>query len=79
MFDLPQNSFYVMALVVGLLVLASAACFIIGFKNPEKDYTELRQRINSWWVMIALLFVVLTVSKNTVSYTHLTLPTIYSV
>ncbi len=64
MFDLPQNSFYVMASVVGLLIIASTASFALGLRNPEKDYTELRQRIQSWWVMIALLFVVLTISKN---------------
>jgi phosphatidate cytidylyltransferase len=64
LFNIPQNSFYTMAAVVGLLVLATVIRLFLKSKHPETDYTELRQRIQSWWVMIGLLFVVLTVSKT---------------
>ncbi len=65
MFDIPPNSFYAMAAVIGLLISASIIRLGLAWKNPHKDYTELRQRIQSWWWMVILLFVVLAASKNT--------------
>lgn len=50
--------------IIGILVLASIVCILLRFKNPQVDYTELRQRIQSWWVMIALLFFVLIISET---------------
>lgn len=62
--DLPQNSLYAMIAVIGLLVLATLTRFVLAAKNPERDYTELRQRIRSWWWIVGLLFIVLVLSKN---------------
>ncbi|THB73894.1 MAG: phosphatidate cytidylyltransferase [Desulfobulbaceae bacterium] len=64
MTEIPANSFYVMSGIIGILVLASIVCILLRFKNPQVDYTELRQRIQSWWVMIALLFFVLIISET---------------
>ena len=64
MFGIPIYSFCLMTAVVALLLIASVICFFLKTKNPEKDYTELQQRINSWWVMIAIVFSVLLISKG---------------
>nr|WP_283103770.1 phosphatidate cytidylyltransferase [Shewanella gelidii] len=32
--------------------------------NPSKDFTELRQRITSWWWIIGLLFIFLGIGTN---------------
>lgn len=66
MFDIPKYSFYAMLVILGLLLIASLSRLLLGLKNPDKDYTELRQRIQSWWWMIAILFVCL-VASTTVS------------
>ena len=63
-FDIPQHAFYAMAVVVAILITATIARLSIAAANPDKDYTELRQRIQSWWWMVGLLFVVLIVSKT---------------
>lgn len=63
-FSIPHNSFVAMASVFGLLVLATTTRLILKFKNPQKDYTELRQRIQSWWWMVTMLFVVLADSHT---------------
>lgn len=65
MFDIPQNSLYAMLFISALLVAASSINIIQRLSNPEKDYTELRQRINSWWVMISVLFICISVSTTT--------------
>jgi len=63
MFDVPPNVGIAMAAVFGLLILASVSRLILAAKNPDKDYTELRQRIQSWWWIVGSLFVVLAVSR----------------
>ncbi|MCI5131642.1 MAG: phosphatidate cytidylyltransferase [Candidatus Electrothrix sp. EH2] len=56
MFDIPIYSLCFMTTVIGLLVCATSVRFILQKKHPAKDFTELRQRIRSWWIMIGLLF-----------------------
>lgn len=41
--------------IIGLLVLGSLVAAILTVARPARDYRELRQRMSSWWVMIALL------------------------
>jgi phosphatidate cytidylyltransferase len=50
--------------VIGVLVVATIIQFLLPLKNPDKDYSELRQRITSWWWIIGLLFVFLAVGGN---------------
>lgn len=64
MFNIPPHPLTAMAVVFGLLVLASCARLILAANNADKDYTELRQRIQSWWWMIGSLFLVLTISSG---------------
>ncbi|MFT7560050.1 MAG: phosphatidate cytidylyltransferase [Flavobacteriales bacterium] len=64
MFDIPQNSFFAMVSVVCLLVVGSATRLFLSNRNPCKDYTELRQRIQSWWWMISALFFVFVFSET---------------
>lgn len=63
-FDIPKHSFYAMVCVVSLLVIGSVTRFILRYKNPNKDHTELRQRVQSWWWMIAALFFVFIFSTR---------------
>jgi phosphatidate cytidylyltransferase len=65
MFGIPQNSFYAMLLVLILLVISTIVRLLLRHKNPEKNYLELKQRIQSWWIMVGILFSVLVISKNT--------------
>ena len=59
MFNIPLHSFYMMLFVILLLVIGSTVRIYLQSKNKQKDYTELRQRIQSWWWMIAILFGIL--------------------
>lgn len=45
--------------VLGVLTLGVAASLILPKLKPGKDFTNLRQRVASWWVMVALLAVAL--------------------
>lgn len=59
MFNIPVHSFYMMLFVILLLVIGSTVRIYLQSKNKQKDFTELRQRIQSWWWMIAILFGIL--------------------
>ncbi len=41
--------------VLGVLTLAAGLSAALPLLKPADDFTNLRQRINSWWIMIALL------------------------
>ncbi|MDR2213531.1 MAG: phosphatidate cytidylyltransferase [Pseudomonadales bacterium] len=64
MSDVPLYSRYAIYGIVALLVIASATRLLLAYRNPAKDYTELRQRIQSWWWMIGILLVMLLASKT---------------
>lgn len=65
LFNIPQNSFYAMVAILGLLILASCCRIILKIRQPDKDFTELRQRTQSWWWMIGILFVCISVNTTT--------------
>ena len=64
MFNVPLHSFYMMSFVLLLLTVASVIRINLQRKNPEKNYLELKQRIQSWWWMIGILFGVLIAPTN---------------
>ena len=53
-----------MCIVLSILILASFIQLFLSHKHPDKDYTELKQRITSWWWMIGILFFVLILSQR---------------
>ncbi len=64
MYNLPNNSLLAMLFVLMLLIVASAISIALKVKNPNRDYSNLRQRIKSWWWMIALIFAALAMGKK---------------
>jgi len=48
----------------GLLVLATVTIFTLKHLNPSKNYTELVQRVNTWWVIVAVFCLVVVSSVN---------------
>ncbi len=54
--DLYRNSFYLMAVVITLLIIASLICMVKKRAYPERNYSELWLRIRSWWVMVGIIF-----------------------
>jgi phosphatidate cytidylyltransferase len=64
MLEVPPNARFAMAAVFGLLVLATCSRLVLAAVRPDNDFTELRQRIQSWWWMVGSLFVVLAVSSD---------------
>jgi phosphatidate cytidylyltransferase len=44
------------AVVLGLLLLATALAWILKLSKPNSNFKELIERINSWWIMVAFFF-----------------------
>ena len=51
----PPAVLWGLGVVLGVLTLAVAVTAVLPALKPAGDFTNLRQRIASWWVMIALL------------------------
>lgn len=64
MIDIPLHSRYAIYCIFALLVIASVTRLLLQYHNPDKDHTELRQRIQSWWWMIVILLAMLLASKT---------------
>lgn len=60
-----QNGLIMTVTTLVLLIVASGLCAWRQHRVPERDDTELRQRIRSWWWMIGLLFAALLFSRWT--------------
>ncbi len=65
MIHIPKHSFYTMLIIFVLLVVASGISIFLKARNPDKDYSELRQRVRSWWVIVVVLFIALVIHKTT--------------
>jgi phosphatidate cytidylyltransferase len=61
---IPSHSLIAMLIVLALLGFASAATFALKLKNPSRDYGELILRVKSWWWMIGLLILVLSINQT---------------
>lgn len=55
-FSLPSHSLLMMGFVLLLLIIGTVISRYKAYKNPDKDYRELQQRVNSWWWMIGIIF-----------------------
>lgn len=67
---LTENTAAVLLTVLAALVAASLATFALRRLKPERDWTELAQRVRSWWVM-AIVFTVAVALDRAVSLAFL--------
>ena len=52
--------------IFAALAISSLLVWIVRRAKPEKDFTELRNRIQTWWVISILFFGALAISKTAV-------------
>ncbi len=50
--------------IFGLLLAATLAVWVLGRVRPRADWTELRQRVRTWWVMAAVFALALALSRR---------------
>ena len=63
---LPENAFYAIAAIYGLLIVASIITAVMRRASPGEGTTELSRRVTSWWVMITI-FTIAIVTNPVVS------------
>jgi phosphatidate cytidylyltransferase len=54
---------WVFGVIFALLVVATAVVWLLGRLKPEKDWTELRLRIRTWWVIVGVFGLALNLSR----------------
>ncbi len=50
--------------IFSLLLLASIIVSLLQWRNPHKDYRELRLRVNSWWGMIIVFTLAMVLNRR---------------
>ena len=61
---IPAHALWIVGAVTALLIVASSISIAMVMLQPQHDYTELRQRIRSWWWMMGLLFLALLFNQT---------------
>ena len=64
MTSLTDNVQWALAGVYGILLLASCVTWLLTRANPERDRTELVQRVKSWWVIAIVFSLAIALSRN---------------
>ncbi|MFL1454269.1 phosphatidate cytidylyltransferase [Marinobacter sp. GN3S48] len=62
--SLPTSVQYAIAGLFLLLVAGSVAERVLASRMEAEAHRELRQRINSWWIMVGILLVVLIIGRG---------------
>lgn len=55
---------WALAGIFALLVVATLAVWVLGRLRPQADWTELRLRIRTWWVMAGVFALALVLSRK---------------
>ena len=62
--DAISPAVWVFGAIFVLLVIASAISFMLARRAPDGRFVELRQRIRSWWVIVAALAIALLLDRT---------------
>ncbi|SFH51237.1 phosphatidate cytidylyltransferase [Modicisalibacter xianhensis] len=63
-FGVPAAVLAALAGILGLLVVASLATAVLRHRLNEAAHRELRQRVQSWWVMVTIFAIAIVLSRN---------------
>jgi phosphatidate cytidylyltransferase len=61
---LSPNVLWMLGGLFGLLAIASGVQWWLARRHPQRDFGELRARIRSWWVMVAVFALAIVVSPT---------------
>lgn len=53
-FDIPPNVRWAMLAILGVLLLSSIVVAVMARRRPDRDFTELKLRVRTWWAIIVV-------------------------
>lgn len=63
--NLPLSVQIAFAGIALLLCIASCMSITLQRRRPERDYSELRQRVRTWWIIVAVFAVAVLINRTT--------------
>lgn len=63
--DLPLSVQIAFAGIALLLCVASGLSISLQRRRPERDYSELRQRVRTWWIIVAVFAAAVLINRAT--------------
>ncbi len=61
---LPEEIFFALCVIGGVLITASLIVFILTKLKPQNDFNSLAQRVKSWWVMAVVFTLAILMSEK---------------
>ncbi len=62
--NIPQTAFITLVSIYGVLAVATVIVMALKRARPERDYTELVKRTNSWWVIITIFAIAVVLNRT---------------
>ncbi|WP_148715289.1 phosphatidate cytidylyltransferase [Chitinolyticbacter meiyuanensis] len=62
-FPISDVLFYALCVIFAVLVFASGTIAVLGWRFPQKDWLELRQRVRTWWWIVAVFVLAISVNR----------------
>ncbi|EFH2541973.1 phosphatidate cytidylyltransferase, partial [Escherichia coli] len=56
--------YYFLGGIFTLLTLATSIVFILRKRHPQRNWLEIQQRVNSWWIITCLFSIAMTSQKE---------------
>lgn len=63
-FPISDVLFYALCAIFAVLVFASSTIAVLGWRFPQKDWLELRQRVRTWWWIVAVFVLAISVNRT---------------
>lgn len=54
--SVPYNVRLALLAILGVLALASLIVAVMAWRRPDREYTELKLRVRTWWVIVLVFF-----------------------
>ncbi|GAA5787171.1 phosphatidate cytidylyltransferase [Chitiniphilus shinanonensis] len=63
-FPISDTLFHALLIIGAVLLAASASVAVLGWRFPQKNWLELRQRVRTWWWIVAVFVLAISVNRT---------------
>ena len=62
--SVPYNVRLALLAILGVLALASLIVAVMAWRRPDREYTELKLRVRTWWVIVLVFFAAIAFDRR---------------
>ena len=62
--DVHPHLLWALGGIFGILVASTGIVWMLSRRRPDRDFSELRARVKSWWIMATVFTVAMSLSRE---------------